>query len=72
MHIQDINKGKEIHEEIWCMICKTKGHSKYLCLDFLDYLASGAPNPLNTQGWHGVKSIKQEGNSHNNVCMYKI
>ena len=41
LQIQDIKKGKDICEEIWCTRCKTEGHHKYLCPTFIDYLASG-------------------------------
>ena len=46
-----IKKGKEIAQEIWCIKFKAQGHTKYNYLVFVEYLASGAPNPLaQTQG----------------------
>lgn len=46
LQLQDIKKGKEIREEVWCTKCKTKDHSKEHCPVYADFLAAGAPNPL--------------------------
>lgn len=46
LQLHDMKKGNEVREEVWCTKCRTKGHSKEHCLVFVDYLASGAPNPL--------------------------
>ena len=46
LQLQDIKKGKETREEVWCTKCITEGHSKEHCLVFVEYLASGAPNLL--------------------------
>ena len=46
LQLQDIKKGKEIREEVWCTKCRTEGHSKEHCLVYAEYLAAGAPNPL--------------------------
>jgi cytochrome c2 len=46
LQLQDIKKGKEVREEVWCNKCRTKDHSREHCLVFAEYLASGAPNPL--------------------------
>ena len=46
LQLQDIKKGKEIREEVWCSKCRTEGHSREHCPVFAEYLASGAPNPL--------------------------
>ena len=46
LQLQDTKKGKEVQEEVWCMKCKTKGHSREQCPVFVEYLNSGAPNPL--------------------------
>jgi hypothetical protein len=40
------DKGKEKREDIWCIICKSKGHEKENFPIFHEYLASGAPCPL--------------------------
>jgi len=47
IQLQDMKKGKEVREEIWCIRCKAEGHHKDQCPLFQEYLASGAPNPLN-------------------------
>ena len=50
LKIQNIKKGKEIPEEIWCTICIIECHHKYSCPTFLNYLASGVLNLINSQG----------------------
>lgn len=46
LQLQNIKKRKEVREEVWCIKCRTEGHSKKHCPVFAEYLASGAPNPL--------------------------
>jgi hypothetical protein len=41
------DKGKDKREDIWCIRCKSKGHDKEKCPLFHEYLAYGAPSPLN-------------------------
>ena len=51
LQMHEIKKGKEIAQELWCIKCKGQGHTKDNCPVFVEYLASGAPNPLlQTQG----------------------
>ena len=51
LQIHELKKGKEVMQDIWCIKCRAQGHSKDNCLVFIEYLASGAPNPLpRTQG----------------------
>ena len=51
LQMHEIRKGKEIAQDIWCIKCKAQGHTKDDCPVFVEYLASGAPNPLaQTQG----------------------
>ena len=50
LQFQDIKKGKEHHEEVWCTRCHMEGHLKDQYLDFQNYLLSGAPNPLSYGG----------------------
>ena len=47
LQLQDINKGKEGQEDLWCTKCRTDGHTKDNCPTFMNYVVSGAPNPLN-------------------------
>ena len=37
IQLQDIKKGKDIREEVWCTQCRTEGHHKYQCPYFHDY-----------------------------------
>ena len=46
LQLQDIKKGKEVREEVWCTKCRTEGHSWEHCPVFVEYLSSGMPNPL--------------------------
>ena len=46
LQLHEIKKGKEVAQEIWCTKCKAQGHTKDNCPVFVEYLASGAPNPL--------------------------
>ena len=50
IQLQDIKKGKEEEEDLWCKKCRTNGHTKDNCLIFLNYVTLGAPNPLNRHG----------------------
>ena len=46
LQLQDMRKGKEVREEVWCTRCRIEGHSREHCLIFAEYLANGVPNPL--------------------------
>ena len=46
LQLQDIKKGKEVREEVWCTKCRTEGHSREQCPIYGEYLGSGALNPL--------------------------
>jgi hypothetical protein len=46
LQLHEIKKGKEVEHELWCTKCKAQGHTKDNCPVFVDYIASGAPNPL--------------------------
>ena len=50
LKLQDIKKGKEVQEELWCAKCRRKGHHKYNFLAYMNYVASRAPSLINTQG----------------------
>ena len=50
IQLQDIKKGKEAQEYLWCTKCRTDGNTNDNCPTFMTYIASGAPNPLNNQG----------------------
>ena len=51
------------------MRCKTKVHHKDSCSTFLDYPASGAPNPLNSQGIPWCQ-ICQTRDHRQKECLY--
>jgi hypothetical protein len=40
IQLQELVKGKEKHEEVWCVTCRTKGHHKNECPTFKEYLAT--------------------------------
>jgi hypothetical protein len=46
IQIQDIDKGKENHENVWCTNCRTKGHHKNEHPMLQPYLNIVALNPL--------------------------
>ena len=50
IQLQDIKKGKEAQEDLWCTKCITNIHTKDNYLTFMNYVTSSAPNPLNGQG----------------------
>ena len=50
IQFQDINKGRELRENVWCTQCQTERHHKDQPPYFLNYLLSGAPNSLNQGG----------------------
>ena len=59
--IQDIKKGKEIDEYVLCTRCKIEDHHKDSFLEFMYYLASSAPNPLNSQGMPWCRICQTRG-----------
>ena len=69
IQLQDIKKGKEIHEELWCTRCHMKGHHKDQCSDFCDYLLLGAPNPLSHGGIPWCRICQTRGQQHKE-CLY--
>ena len=50
VQLQDIKRGKEVQEELWCTRCQTEGHHKDNFSMLMNYVAVGAPNPINTRG----------------------
>ena len=71
IQLQDIKKGKEAQEDLWCTKCRMDGHTKDNYPTFMNYITSGAPNPLNSQGLHGVVYASQEATMMKNVCICK-
>ena len=46
LKLQDIQKGNQVREEVWCTKCRIVGHSKEHYLVYTEYMVSGAPNLL--------------------------
>ena len=46
IQMHDLKKGKEVTQDISCVKCKAQGHTKYNCPVFVEYIVTGAPNPL--------------------------
>jgi hypothetical protein len=44
------NKSKDKREVVWCTTCRIEGHHKNACATFVQYMATGLPNPLPTGG----------------------
>jgi hypothetical protein len=51
IQLQELAKGKEKHQEVWCTTFRKECHHKNECPTFQEYLAAGAPNPLARGGW---------------------
>ena len=69
IQLQYIKKGKYSREEVWCTLCCIEGNHKDQCLDFYDYLQSGAPNPLSQGGLPWCKICQTRGHRHKE-CVY--
>ena len=69
LYIQDIKKGKEIREDVQCISCKTEDRHKDVCPTFLDYLASGAPYALSSQGMPWCRVFQTRGHC-SEECLY--
>ena len=46
IQMHELNKGKEVAQDILCIKCKAQGHTKDNCPVFVEYIATGASNPL--------------------------
>ena len=69
LQLQDIKKGKEDHNDLWCTHCHEGGHTKDTCPTFQNYLLSGAPNPLSYAGAPWCCICQVYGHRHEN-CDY--
>ena len=69
LQLQDIKKGKEGQEDLWCKKCRMDGHTKDNYLTFMNYVAFGAPNPLNGKGLPWCLICQSRGN-HDEECVY--
>ena len=69
IQLQDIKKGKEAQEDLWCTKCRIGGHTKDNCLTFLNYITLGAPNALNGHGLPWCR-ISQSRGHRDEECLY--
>lgn len=67
IQLQEITKGKEKRDEIWCVTCKREGHYKHECPVITEYLATGAPNPIHSGGGVWCEICRTMGH-HPTVC----
>ena len=51
IHLQDIKRGREVQEDLWCTRCHSNGHTKDECPAYMNYVLSGASNTLGAQGF---------------------
>ena len=68
VQLQDIKKGKEVQEELWCTICETDIHYK----DNFPVLINYFPvlmNPINTQGMPWCRIYQTRGHKLEE-CLY--
>ena len=69
IQLQDINKGKELREEVWCTRCYIEGHHKDQFPEFCNYLLLGPPNMLNQGGLPWCRICQTHGHRHEE-CVY--
>ena len=69
IQLQDIKKGKESQEYLWCTKCRTNRHTKDNCLTFMNYVVLGAPNPLNDHGLPWCRIFQSRGH-RDEECSY--
>ena len=54
---------------LWCTKFRMDRHTKDNCLTFMNYVASGAPNPLNGKGLAWCHIFQSRGN-RDEECVY--
>ena len=69
IQLQDIKRGKEAQEDLWCTKCRMDGHTKYNYLTFMNYVSFGAPNPLNGHGLPWCRICQYRGR-RDKECLY--
>ena len=62
LQLHELKKGKDVAQEIWCVKCKAQGHSKDNCPVFVEYIATGDPNPLPQTHGPWCEICKTRGN----------
>jgi hypothetical protein len=54
IQLEELTKGKDKREQVWCTKCRTEGHHKDKFPSFTYYLATKAPNPLPGRGYYEI------------------
>ena len=70
IQLQEIKKGRQYHEEIWCTRCHAEGQHKDHCLNFQNYLLSRAPNSLSHGGIPWCHIFQVHGHRHEG-CVFR-
>ena len=60
IQLQDMKREKEAHEDLWCTRCRINGHTKDEFPAYMNYVSSGGPSPMNSQGlpWCNIFQIR--------------
>ena len=69
IQLQDIKKGKEAQEDLLCTKCRMNRHTKDNCSNFMNYVSSSAPNPLNGHGLPWCRICQSRGH-RDDECLY--
>ena len=69
MKLQDIKRGKELQEELWCTGCITNGHHTDNFWTLMNCIAAGEQNSINTQGMPWCRICQARGHEFEE-CMY--
>jgi hypothetical protein len=54
IQLEELTKGKEKREKVWCTKCRTEGHHKDEFQKFMKYVAIRVLNPLPGGGYCGI------------------
>ena len=69
VQLEDIKRGKEVQEKLWCTRCIIDGNHKENFSALMNYVAAGASNPLNIQGMPWCRICQTRGHKYKE-CMY--
>ena len=71
LQIHELKKGKEVMQDIWCLWCKSQGHTKDNCPVFAEYLRQGLLTRYHKRKGHGVKYARHEDMSLSNAIFFR-
>ena len=54
---QDKTIRPEVHEEVWCVKCKSQGHDRDHCPIFTNYIEGGGIMPLRPEAQAGPSTV---------------